>query len=417
MTMTCFTSRMYPALMFLLFSGMVAVEGQGYIRLCRISKIQPVRYVARDESNENKYSLVNFVAPGNFTANIDQGGLRRQLQVQVPEAPASQVEVILIPSDPRDQTTVIAPNTTFAVRECPCVDNTYCPIGFNTCGVPLSDEPAGCLTTEGQDTLLRNVWPLMLLWYSAVFFFLACTEQGRNVRRYMMVKCCKSTINERTVDIFLYTHGYTTTNPVPSNARVRRNNTTANDTQQSQLSPLDWLPIARLVGESPEPTELVLKTRVYQASDHVPDDDDACCCTICFTPLETGDRVGKLSCSHTFHVDCLREWLPRRNVCPLCQSSNAATPRYGQQHNSDNDNEQQLGQQQDEDEPVDHDDNPNNDEMMTNNISQRVEGTTSLTPLELSVAAREDDVPVQPRGVRNTNFPHRFWAGSRMYIP
>jgi len=39
-----------------------------------------------------------------------------------------------------------------------------------------------------------------------------------------------------------------------------------------------------------------------------------------------GEQVGVLPCSHIFHVDCLREWILRRNACPLCQTE-IATPR------------------------------------------------------------------------------------------
>ena len=57
-------------------------------------------------------------------------------------------------------------------------------------------------------------------------------------------------------------------------------------------------------------------------------DYDSPGCAICFVALEDGDRIGALSCNHTFHVDCLKVWLPKRNVCPLCQARNIASPRY-----------------------------------------------------------------------------------------
>ena len=47
-------------------------------------------------------------------------------------------------------------------------------------------------------------------------------------------------------------------------------------------------------------------------------------CSICLVDLEVGDRLGHLECSHLFHVTCLKDWLKRRNVCPLCQASNVA---------------------------------------------------------------------------------------------
>ncbi|KAG7348569.1 ring finger domain containing protein [Nitzschia inconspicua] len=61
--------------------------------------------------------------------------------------------------------------------------------------------------------------------------------------------------------------------------------------------------------------------------DDVPDEDhhdndvnsyDEHSCTICFAPLEEGDRIGDLRCNHEFHVDCLKTWVQRKNACPLC---------------------------------------------------------------------------------------------------
>ena len=41
-------------------------------------------------------------------------------------------------------------------------------------------------------------------------------------------------------------------------------------------------------------------------------------CLICMEELEEGGRIGDLSCQHCFHVDCLKTWIKKRNVCPLC---------------------------------------------------------------------------------------------------
>jgi hypothetical protein len=41
-------------------------------------------------------------------------------------------------------------------------------------------------------------------------------------------------------------------------------------------------------------------------------------CTICFSELEDGDRVGDIGCMHVFHADCLKMWIQKRNSCPLC---------------------------------------------------------------------------------------------------
>ena len=64
-----------------------------------------------------------------------------------------------------------------------------------------------------------------------------------------------------------------------------------------------------------------LKTRVYkQGAMHSE-------CMICLADFETGDRVGNLPCGHVFHVEpCLKEWLGRKNHCPLCHTGNLAVP-------------------------------------------------------------------------------------------
>lgn len=50
-------------------------------------------------------------------------------------------------------------------------------------------------------------------------------------------------------------------------------------------------------------------------------------CTICMLDITNGDRVGVLPCKHLFHSDCLKEWIKRRNVCPLCQAPDIAEER------------------------------------------------------------------------------------------
>mmetsp|Transcript_14572 Transcript_14572/g.20784 ORF Transcript_14572/g.20784 Transcript_14572/m.20784 type:complete len:448 (+) Transcript_14572:78-1421(+) len=48
-------------------------------------------------------------------------------------------------------------------------------------------------------------------------------------------------------------------------------------------------------------------------------------CTICMAPFQHADRVGDLKCNHLFHIECLKEWVKWRNVCPLCQEPDIAT--------------------------------------------------------------------------------------------
>jgi hypothetical protein len=42
-------------------------------------------------------------------------------------------------------------------------------------------------------------------------------------------------------------------------------------------------------------------------------------CTVCFCGMEKGEIIIILPCSHTFHDGCLKEWLAKEKVCPLCK--------------------------------------------------------------------------------------------------
>lgn len=44
-------------------------------------------------------------------------------------------------------------------------------------------------------------------------------------------------------------------------------------------------------------------------------------CTICLDELVAEDDRRSLSCNHTFHAVCIKEWLERANDCPVCKAS------------------------------------------------------------------------------------------------
>eukprot|EP00816_Leptocylindrus_hargravesii_P000025 CAMPEP_0196827542 /NCGR_PEP_ID=MMETSP1362-20130617/94209_1 /TAXON_ID=163516 /ORGANISM="Leptocylindrus danicus, Strain CCMP1856" /LENGTH=206 /DNA_ID=CAMNT_0042208183 /DNA_START=641 /DNA_END=1261 /DNA_ORIENTATION=- len=50
-------------------------------------------------------------------------------------------------------------------------------------------------------------------------------------------------------------------------------------------------------------------------------------CTICLGAIQDNDRVGDINCGHIFHVACLKQWLQRKNACPLCQCPGLAYPK------------------------------------------------------------------------------------------
>ncbi|KAL7572130.1 hypothetical protein ACA910_001763 [Epithemia clementina (nom. ined.)] len=47
-------------------------------------------------------------------------------------------------------------------------------------------------------------------------------------------------------------------------------------------------------------------------------------CAICLKVLQTGDCIGNITCGHLFHKECLKDWLRRKNRCPLCQRKDIA---------------------------------------------------------------------------------------------
>ena len=54
---------------------------------------------------------------------------------------------------------------------------------------------------------------------------------------------------------------------------------------------------------------------------------------ICFNAIDIGSKVGVLpNCEHTFHTTCLKEWLKRRNVCPLCLDTDVATVAFSRKN-------------------------------------------------------------------------------------
>ncbi|KAF5734535.1 putative ring finger containing protein [Tripterygium wilfordii] len=44
-------------------------------------------------------------------------------------------------------------------------------------------------------------------------------------------------------------------------------------------------------------------------------------CSICQEEYEASDELGKLHCGHTFHIECIRQWLGQKNACPVCKTA------------------------------------------------------------------------------------------------
>lgn len=48
-------------------------------------------------------------------------------------------------------------------------------------------------------------------------------------------------------------------------------------------------------------------------------------CSICQEEFEPNEETGKLSCGHGYHVHCIKQWLSRKNACPVCKTAVSKT--------------------------------------------------------------------------------------------
>ncbi|KAI5067591.1 hypothetical protein GOP47_0018119 [Adiantum capillus-veneris] len=44
-------------------------------------------------------------------------------------------------------------------------------------------------------------------------------------------------------------------------------------------------------------------------------------CSICQEEYMEGEELGQLKCSHSYHTDCIKQWLVLKNQCPICKAA------------------------------------------------------------------------------------------------
>lgn len=112
----------------------------------------------------------------------------------------------------------------YMATSCPCGGNqeTYCLVEgvsgsvHDHCGLTHSaltlfsnttsiynaaNTKVECFKLESHTVFIRNVWPVIVFWYLALAVFLVATENGKNVRQYVLSKLCpRCRINERLLD-------------------------------------------------------------------------------------------------------------------------------------------------------------------------------------------------------------------------
>lgn len=191
--------------------------------------------------------------------------------------------------------------------QCEMTDGTfYCPPEADLCrpfspGFFGAKNKVQCLG-KIQDIPLRFVTPVCLCFYLGIFIFLLGSKQGNNATFYARRLCCCWSRERYEEEL---------SNELLGRAQneFRQNRLRRRRRQQSRLRIKESVPAT-------------LKTQTLPSSSNGTTTAE---CMICLADLCPGDRVGNLPCGHLYHVDpCLKEWLRRKNHCPLCHAPDLA---------------------------------------------------------------------------------------------
>jgi hypothetical protein len=270
----------------------------------------------------------------------------------------------------------------------PSNDTFYCPMPSTHCLVNIqittNEATIGCFVKSRKRSFISGVWPLVIAGFAVTLAALIGTPSGWNAINCVAV-LVKPSRNTYLVHYLLQRNRYVAVLHIRSYLRNH-----ADEFPENFLPEMNQIGRLRNVqnGGTREdsqaaapalpPNQLALKTRIYrrradsgltdamsttgslsagrrddslsqQGGEANKDGDSANAsisssdlgdetendhnnydlehaCAICCGELLEGDRVGALSCQHNFHVECLKEWLTFRNVCPLCLQANVATP-------------------------------------------------------------------------------------------
>jgi hypothetical protein len=237
-----------------------------------------------------------------------------------------------------------------AARHCICSWNetVYCPVDNQYCGIPVLSSPnqiRACFNVNDQTIFARSIWLYVVVWIAILLSLLFFTGWGRTMLVALPGNCiCGSVYLEFLADRMMERNPDLANNLIHRNLRRRRRRLMRRLGQLTGEIPPFATPVveeqneADLPNETAKPpTSLALRTKIYRSNelpsspsnegdDYEFNHEDTC--AICVAPLEDGERVGALACRHDFHVNCIKQWLSRRNCCPVCRRTNVATPQY-----------------------------------------------------------------------------------------
>jgi len=261
----------------------------------------------------------------------------------------------------------------------------------NVCEVPTDvgdggrqQQPTLCYNVTIYRHIIRNSWPIVVFFYVVVIVYVIFTEGGRGTMRYVYYTvCCRNdAYNEQLVEMIMESEDSERRRTLELQRMVgRRDNVTyvlktkqyyrkanngtptlhtEHDSRASlfpiqiatttsspllQMTPPLYHPFIQPPNQTTDTsttrnnnnnnnmenlqtaTTATIDKPTIDSDDDSDNDEGAETCTICILTIKDGDHIGALQCEHIFHVDCLKEWIKRRNVCPLCQIPNIADER------------------------------------------------------------------------------------------
>lgn len=204
---------------------------------------------------------------------------------------------------------------------------THCATGDRWSDWTKKSTPV-CVYQKKTTLFVRRIWPIILILYGSLLGFLTLTRLGRGITNYV-IGSFYPLWNERVADSMLQNQTHQADELIRIHVSRQR--------REIALRYRMMLGSVNTDNSSQEPRELmalVLRTRRYKEpqNGHIcgpnVDEMDVPSCSICYEPLEHNEKVGILPCDHLFHSKCLKTWLARRNVCPLCQATEVAIPKY-----------------------------------------------------------------------------------------
>lgn len=288
------------------------------IAICSLDGSEIIN-LARNDTNGNYYIIDEPIT------DVDNENSTRRLQASYSSAfDISQAE--------RHLQTPVA-----SVRQCSCSmrrENVerrkyYCEMSRDICEITVTGRHVCWNASVAQ--FVGNLFPFVFFWFGILTLTLFWTELGRNARAFLFRACCpcckerhQRSLNQdleylminRPERVMSMVHRYGRRAQQRRRRRAYGNEREENEVARRQERHQE--------GEEENPStwptllpSLVLKTKIYHEKENDADDEEQIC-TICLNPIQEGMRVGSLSCSHDFHVDCLKGWLKRKNQCPLC---------------------------------------------------------------------------------------------------